>query len=69
MTTNMGTIDRILRLVAAAILLYAAFATSLLGSGALFALALGIAAIFGITAVVGMCPLYRLVGINTCRTR
>lgn len=67
MTTNMGTIDRVLRLVIVAALLFAAFGTTLLGSGILFWLALIVAAVFTLTAFVGNCPLYSIIGLKTCR--
>lgn len=67
MTTNMGTIDRGLRLAVAAILLFVAFGTGLTGSGVLFWLALVAAGVFAVTALVGNCPLYSIVGLKTCR--
>lgn len=67
MTTNMGKIDRIGRLLVAAVLLILAFATSALGSGVLFWIALIAAAVFTLTAFVGNCPLYSIVGLKTCR--
>ncbi len=67
MTTNMGKIDRIGRLAIAAALLILAFATSVLGTGVLFWLALAVAAVFTLTAFVGNCPLYSIVGLKTCR--
>lgn len=67
MTTNMGKIDRGGRIALAAVLLALAFGTNLLGVGVLFWLALAVAAIFAITAFVGNCPLYSIVGLKTCR--
>jgi hypothetical protein len=66
MTTNMGNIDRAGRLVLAAVLAGLALGTSVLGSGALFWIALIAAAVFAVTALVGNCPLYGLVGLKTC---
>ena len=66
MTTNMGKIDRSLRLVIAAALLVVAFGTAMLGSGVLFWLALCVACVFTLTAFVGNCPLYSIVGFKTC---
>ena len=66
MSTNVGTIDRILRIVVGA---------------ALIALALGMipgvpASVWGwigvvplLTAVVGICPAYSILGVNTCGRR
>ncbi|WBU53925.1 DUF2892 domain-containing protein [Paracoccus sp. SCSIO 75233] len=67
MTANMGNIDRSVRLVIAVILLGVAFGTSWLGSGILFWLALIVAAVFALTALIGHCPLYTMIGIKTCQ--
>lgn len=67
MTTNMGKTDRSLRLVAAALLYFIAFGTTLAGSGILLWLTLIAAVVFTLTAVVGNCPLYSIVGLKTCK--
>lgn len=67
MRTNMGTIDRVLRLVVAAGLLYAAFGTAFAADGALHWAAIAVAVVFALTAIVGNCPLYSILGIRTCR--
>ena len=67
MTTNMGKIDRGARLVAAAALVFAAFGAAMFGSGILFWLALVVAAVLTLTAFVGNCPLYSIVGLKTCQ--
>ncbi|TRD15398.1 YgaP family membrane protein [Palleronia caenipelagi] len=66
MTTNMGKFDRIGRLVIAAVLLYLAFGTAVLGAGLLHWLAIIVALVFIVTSLVGNCPLYSVVGIRTC---
>ncbi|WP_147124225.1 YgaP family membrane protein [Shimia ponticola] len=66
MMTNMGTIDRGGRLVIAAVLAFLALGTGAL-SGVLFWIALVVAAVFTLTALVGNCPLYRIVGLKTCK--
>ncbi|MBW8637846.1 DUF2892 domain-containing protein [Hoeflea sp. WL0058] len=68
MSTNMGMIDRVLRLVIAAALLFGAFGATSPFSGALFWLAVIVAVVFVITALAGFCPLYRVIGLSTCRT-
>ena len=68
MTKNMGTADRAIRLLIAAVLLFLAFGTASLGSGVLFWLALIVALVFTLTALVGNCPIYRIFGFNTCGT-
>lgn len=67
MTVNMGKADRSIRLVLAVVLLIAAFSTEAASSGALHWLAIAVAAISALTAFVGNCPLYSLIGIKTCR--
>ena len=67
MPTNMGKLDRGGRLAIAAILLVLAFATPVLGSGIFFWLALIVAGVFTLTAFVGNCPLYSIVGLKTCK--
>lgn len=64
MTTNMGLIDRGLQLILAAALLFFTMGTA---SGLFFWLILAMAAVFILTAIVGICPLYRLIGLKTCR--
>jgi len=67
MTTNMGKFDRGGRLVIAAVLLVLAFGSGILGGGILFWLALIVAGVFTLTAFVGNCPLYSIVGLKTCK--
>jgi hypothetical protein len=67
MTTNMGKFDRGGRLAIAAVLLFLAFVTNVLGAGILFWLALIVAGVFTLTAFVGNCPLYSIVGLKTCK--
>lgn len=67
MTRNMGKFDRVGRLVVAAALVALAMGTSILGGGILVWLALIVAAVFTVTAFVGNCPLYSIVGLKTCR--
>ena len=67
MTTNMGKVDRGGRLAIAAVLVLLAFGTSVLGSGILFWIALAVAAVFTLTAFVGNCPLYSVIGLKTCK--
>lgn len=67
MTTNMGKIDRGGRLAIAAFLLYLALGTSVLAGGIFFWLAVVVAIVFTVTAFVGNCPLYALVGLQTCK--
>ena len=66
MGRNEGTADRVVRgLVVAPIALIAAVAVGL-GTVAGVVLAV-VGVIMALTAAVGFCPLYRLVGVSTCR--
>lgn len=67
MTTNMGKFDRGGRLVIAVLLLALALGTNMLG-GVLFWVAIIVAGVFTVTALMGNCPLYSIIGLNTCRT-
>ncbi|WP_425091491.1 YgaP family membrane protein [Tropicimonas sp. S265A] len=67
MITNMGKFDRGGRLAIAAVLLFLALGTGVLGSGLLFWLALVVAGVFTLTSFVGNCPLYSIIGLKTCR--
>lgn len=67
MSTNMGKVDRSLRLTIAALLLLFVFATTMVSSGVFFWLALIVAAVFTLTATAGNCPIYGIVGIKTCK--
>jgi len=64
MRENMGMIDRVTRaavgiaLVLGALAVGAPLARAVLGVGAVIMLG---------TALVGVCPLYRVFGLNTCR--
>ena len=66
MKKNMSGVDRIIRLLIAAvfaILYFTGTVTGLVG-GILLALAV----IFVLTSAVSFCPLYTLFGISTCNT-
>lgn len=66
MGRNEGTADRVVRgLVIAPIALIAAVAVGL-GTVAGVVLAV-VGVVMALTAAVGFCPLYRLVGVSTCR--
>jgi len=64
MSTNEGTLDRIIRAVVAVAALVGAL---VVGFGSVWAwVLLVIAVIAGVTAAVGFCPLYRIFGLRTC---
>lgn len=61
MRTNIGTFDRSIRVVLALTLLFS-YATGVIG-------AWGLIGLFPLaTGMLGFCPLYRILGIKTCRT-
>ena len=65
---NVSTLDRAVRGVAGAGLLVAAVASLGLGSGGALGVVFGaVGAILLATAITGFCPLYRLLGVATCR--
>ncbi len=62
---NMGTLDRTIRLLLAAVVAVLYLTGNLTGMAAII---LGIlAVIFVITSVIGFCPLYVPLGLNTCK--
>ena len=68
MSRNMGTLDRALRIVIGLMALWLAFfSTTAFAQGGLFWLAVVVGVIMLLTSVVGNCPLYRLIGVKTCK--
>ncbi len=67
MKANMGTTDRIIRIVLALIFI-ALYATGTV-SGTLGIVLLVLAAVFVLTSLIKFCPLYPLVGLNTCEKK
>ncbi len=64
MKKNMGSTDKIIRLILAAVFAVLFFTGTVTGLLGFVLLALG--AIFVLTSLVGFCPIYALVGLNTC---
>ena len=66
MKRNVGKIDKIIRILIAAVLVTLYFTDIVTGTiGIIFLVTAGIA--LG-TALINQCLLYRLVGINSCKT-
>lgn len=63
MKKNIGTIDKAVRLVVAAIILLLYFTNVI--SGTLALVLIVVAMILTLTSIIGICPLYMLFGINT----
>ena len=67
MSTNVGSTDRIIRLVAAVIAVAIAFVIGIGSVGGIILLIVGI--VLAATALVRFCPIYRVLGLSTARTR
>jgi hypothetical protein len=67
MKKNMGTTDKIIR-VLLAVVLAALFFTKTI-TGTLGYVALAVAGVFLLTSLVSFCPLYTVLGMNTCERK
>lgn len=67
MKKNMGTTDRIIRFVVAAVFAALYFSGTVTGILGIILLVLG--AVFVLTSFVSFCPLYAPFGISTCSTK
>ncbi len=67
MKKNMGTADRIIRILFAAIFAALYFTGTVTGTWGIMLLVL--AGIFLLTSVVSFCPLYAPFGLKTCATK
>lgn len=66
--TNVGSIDRIIRLILGALLIVLPFATTLFAGWGSWQYAVSvIGAVLVLTAVIRFCPAYALFGIRTCK--
>ena len=65
MTTNEGGLDRIIRAIAGIAAVVAALALDLSGVGPILLAVVG--GILLVTAAVGFCPLYGVLGLSTCK--
>ena len=65
MKSNMGTIDRSIRVIFAAAVAVLYFLGAI--SGVAAAVLGGLAAIMVVTSLVSFCPLYLPIGLSTCR--
>lgn len=64
MNKNMGTIDKTIRIIVA--LAFAGLYFGDITTGTLGIVLLAVGVVFVLTSVVSFCPLYTLLGINTC---
>ncbi len=67
MKTNMGMIDRTIRILIALAIVFLWYFGLLTGTIAYILLA--VAAIFVLTGFVSFCPVYALFGMNTCKRK
>lgn len=67
MKKNMGTADRIVRIILAAVVAILYFNNTI--SGTLGIVLMVLAGVFVLTSIVSFCPLYTLVGLNTCPSK
>ena len=69
MTINVGTVDRILRAILGAALLFLTFFSGLpaFEVGVLKYVAALVGVVMLVVAAVRMCPIYSILGIKTCR--
>jgi uncharacterized membrane protein len=65
MIKNMGTADKIIRIILAIIFAVLYFTETVTGTVGIILLVLG--AVFVITSLTGFCGLYKLFGLNTCK--
>lgn len=64
MKKNMGNTDKIIRILVA-IVIAGLFFTNII-SGTLGIILLVLTGVFVLTSLISFCPLYTLVGVNTC---
>ncbi len=64
MKKNMGNADRIVRFLVAALVAVLYFTNTI--TGTLGIVLLVVAGVFVLTSLVSFCPLYTLIGMNTC---
>jgi hypothetical protein len=64
MKINIGSSDRVIRMVAALIMAALYFTGTVTGTAGIILLV--VAAVFAVTSIIGFCGLYQITGINTC---
>ena len=67
MKKNMGTTDKFIRVLIAVVIAVLYFMGYI--SGTLAIILMAVAVIFLLTSLISFCPLYTLLGINTCKTK
>lgn len=64
MKKNMGTADRVIRILVAVLFAVLYFTNTVTGVFGIVLLVLG--GVFLLTSLISFCPLYTLIGLNTC---
>ena len=64
MKKNVGSIDKVIRLLLAAVLIILFFTHVV--SGVLGYILLAVAGIFILTSLINFCPIWAIFGVNTC---
>jgi len=64
MKNNMGSLDKAVRIIVAIVIAVLYITKMVEGTFAIVLLVLG--AVFLLTSIISFCPLYTLIGINTC---
>jgi hypothetical protein len=67
MKKNMGNADRAIRILAAIAVIVLYYTGTISGTTAIVLLV--VAGVFILTSIVGLCPMYSVLGINTCSTK
>lgn len=67
MKKNMGNTDRLIRIVLAAVFAILYFTNTVTGTFGIILFVLG--GVFLLTSFISFCPLYTLIGLNTCPTK
>lgn len=67
MKTNMGNMDRMVRIMIAIVMAVLYFTNVVTGTLGIILLVL--AGVFTMTSIISFCPLYTLIGFSTCPTK
>jgi len=67
MKANMGTADRVIRLIIAGLVATLYFTNTV--SGTLGIILMVLSGVFVLTSLVSFCPLYAIFGIKTCKVK
>ncbi len=67
MKKNMGSTDKIIRFILAAVFAFLYFSGTVTGTFGIILLVL--AGVFVLTSLISFCPLYTILGMNTCAVK